>query len=160
MNKELILLLIMMLIPIAYADKIMVVNMLYDGNVTMLDSRVKHGFYPDRRYQPESGFRAELSSEKEVLDSFRFKKPDEVYVDGTYNGEISGGKILLQNTTFSLVVPYYENLDNIRIYDEADLQVGNISFNKDKPGTLVIVGLGISFLFIIILWIYRRQRGK
>ncbi|MCK5283793.1 MAG: hypothetical protein KAK00_10425 [Nanoarchaeota archaeon] len=123
-----------------------------DGNITLLNSTVKYGFFPDRRYQPDYGYRAEvISFEDSLLYEFRFKAPNEIFVDGTdEDGEISGGKIALENVNFALNVPYYEEMKEINIYSSEDEIVGSFSFEEGR-NMLIIRWLLVGLIFIVTI---------
>ena len=145
---------------LAIGSKVMVMKLNYDhGNVTLLNSTIKYGFSPDRRYQPEEGYKLKMTSfGDEKLYEFRFKMPNEIFIDGTdSNGEISGGKIVLDNINFALVVPYYDDMKEIKIYSKSDEIVGEISFEEQRNFSImrgVLVGLIAIITAVLLIFIF------
>jgi len=140
-------------IVIAAEGNTLLLNLHYDnGNITLLDQKVKYGFYPDRRYQPPFGYKAEIIGiDNSILYDFNFKVPIELYVDGTdSSGNISGGKILLNNTDFALIMPYYKEMKEVRLYNQDEEQVAEFNFREKAPITIYIIGV-ISLILILIL---------
>ncbi len=74
-----------------------------------------------------------LDYENNVLNISFFDVPNEILYD-TVNpetGEISGGGILeLNQTTFNLFIPYYENALRIIIYDENSVELARIDVGE------------------------------
>ncbi|NIO44015.1 MAG: PKD domain-containing protein [Candidatus Aenigmarchaeota archaeon] len=100
-------------------DNIIMLELNYDtGSFSVLDKYKKSGFAPDRRIQPEEGYRAEVFTETEkTLYAFTFDIPNILNYDiPGEDGVLSGGFIELNETNFTLVVPYFENAAWINIY--------------------------------------------
>ena len=163
MNKSFIYLLVIVLLVISAAaasPKVMVLKLNYDnGNISLVNKTIKYGFGPDRRYQPDYGYRLEIISfDNNQLYEFRFKAPNEMFVDGTdANGEISGGKIVLDNVNFALNVPYYNDMKEIRVYSPSGEISGSFSFEEERKVSIikwVIIGLIAIITLILIAWIY------
>jgi hypothetical protein len=149
----------------AAGSRVLVMKLNYDnGNISLVNDTIKYGFSPDRRYQPEYGYKAEIVSfDGEVVYDFRFKKPNEIFVDGTdENGEISGGKIVLDEVNFALSVPYFEDMKEINFYSDSDEFLGRVSFEEKRElliwkwwitGLIIIVTL---VLLILIITKYKK----
>lgn len=145
----------------AAQQKVIIFQLDYDnGNITYLNNTVKYGFYPDRRYQSEYGYKAEMLSDKsEVLYSFKFDIPNKIFVDGTNErGELSGGKIVMNETKFALTVPYFERAKEMRIYSPDNRLITNIPLKMKSSLALysiiflIIAGLMIGF------FIFRKKK--
>jgi hypothetical protein len=153
------------LLPLTSAalQQVMVLDLTYErGNITMENSTVKHGFYPDRRIQPESGYTLALFSEGEVLYSFTFKDPAHEIREGTdEHGDLSGGLIIHEHVRFSLIVPYYEEMDRIVIYSPS----GEVAMEENLSATsllkrgLLAFGIFIVAMLFAALLLFFRRRG-
>ncbi len=121
-------------------DKIIMLELNYDtGSFSVLDKYKKSGFAPDRRIQPEEGYKAKVVSETEkTLYAFTFDVPNILQYDiPGVDGILSGGFIELDETDFTLVTPYFENVAWVNIYypdDTLALSV-NVSSLSDKGGS-------------------------
>jgi len=74
-----------------------------------------------------------LDYNREVLDTTFFEVPNEVLWDEVdeETGEIVGGGLLvLDNVTFDIYVPYYENALEIVIYDENLTELDRVRVNQ------------------------------
>jgi hypothetical protein len=176
MNKKrvgIFILIILVLLPLVFAasQQLLILNLYYDhGNITMLNSTIKYGFLPDRRYQPENGYTVEeiaLNSSK--IYGFKFKSPNEFFVDfSDENSTLSGGKLVLEETKFAVVMPYNNNLKEIMIYSPSGRIAGRINFEKNKEThkNAVIAWAWVAGVFLIILVIlialilHRKMRKK
>lgn len=164
MNKTICFLVMVLILAVSVSaanSRIMVLKLNYDrGNITLLNKTIKYGFFPDRRYQPDYGYRAEIISfDDNLLYEFRFKAPNVIFVDGTNEeGQLSGGKIVLDNVNFALALSYYKNMKEINIYSPKEELVGKISFKEERKIEMIkwiitaIIGLVtlILILFIIV----------
>lgn len=164
MKKRILALLILtLLLDTALAEnKVFIVDLNYkDGIITVNDIMIKAGYYPDRRLQPERGYTLELVSEDRVLYSFKFEVPLEIHTDVIdEDGEIKGGVIVLNETNFALIVPYYDKASEIRVYD---------STNKEVLSKAVVPALGerttLKWIFgfilisiVLFLFFYEKKR--
>jgi hypothetical protein len=170
MNKLSIYFLIVILFLVsAYAinQQVVILKMDYDkGNISLLNKSIKYGFLPDRRYQPEYGYKVEIISfDNKILEDFRFKVPNVLYVDSTaLSGELDGGKIILDKTEFALIFPYYPEMKEVKIYNSNDelISKSDISDKKKVNSGLLIFGIvGLIVLgFVIIYPVIRRKKKK
>ena len=162
MNKVIVIICLLCAVGVtALAEEVLVINFHYDnGVITVKDSTQMKGYYPDRIYQ--QGYRADIVSiDDNVLYSFRFKLPTEVFTDIENNGKLSGGVVRLNETDFSLIVPYFEEAKEIVFYNERDYKIasGIISMEYLSPGKgLVTVYIVLSIGFIVGL-VYLRKRS-
>lgn len=159
MNKSIVIMIAFLSISIASAQSdILVTKLNYDkGNITLLNSTIKHGFAPDRRFQPEYGYTAEVIADSQVIDSFRFNIPNEIYIDASVNSTLTGGKIFLDEVNFSLVFDYQKDLDSIDIYSEKQEKVGSLKMEKGTNNYLAYV-IAISVLLAILTLIFLRRK--
>ncbi len=118
----------------AAAAEVVVIDLHYeDGYITLNDKTVKLGYYPDRKIQPENGYRLEVVSfSGESLYSFRFKIPLEIFTDYTEGDELKGNVIRLNATDFSLIIPDYADAKEIRFYNERNYKVAEINVHEEK----------------------------
>ncbi len=78
--------------------------------------------------EPESGLKASVrSSEGTVLGSKNFQVPSEKFLDDFSRNESIGGVIKLTNTTFGVVIPFFEEGTELVVYDNN----GENLFSKD-----------------------------
>ncbi len=163
MNKIIILLILTLMLNIVLAEenKVYIIDLHYkDEVITVNDIIIKTGYYPDRKLQPEKGYTLELISDDNfVLYSFKFEVPLKIYTDVIdENKEVRGGVIVLNETNFALILPYYDNAKEIKIYDNE---------NKEMVSASVVPSLGerttlkwiFGFIIIVIvlfLFFYRK----
>jgi hypothetical protein len=160
MNKLMVVILIGLVfvgVSTALSARVMVLSLHYsDGNISLINSTVKYGYYPDYRYQPEEGYKLEIiATDDSLIEDFKFKVPNRIFVDGTdENGEISGGMIELSSIDFALSVPYYENMKKVRIYSTEEEEIASFEFEGEKEGianyliVIIIVAIAISAVIL------------
>jgi hypothetical protein len=133
--KSRILILLLLTVPLVFAecDKVFVVNFNYDnGAISYKEKIMKCGYAPDRLIQPSDGYIAEMVSfDDKVLYSFRFDIPIKVNIDSSKDGELSGGIILLNETDFALVFPYYDNVKSIVVYNPRNYEIVRVSLEDE-----------------------------
>jgi hypothetical protein len=151
----------------AASQRLLIINLYYDhGNITMLNSTVKYGFLPDRRYQPENGYMLEeiaLNSSK--VYEFKFKSPNEFFVDfSDENSTLSGGKLVLEETKFAMVLPYHDNLKEIKIYSPSGKVAGRLNFEKKKEAkqnaSTIWVGFGGILVIVLLIFMFLNKNKK
>lgn len=102
-------------------NKVFVVKFNYDnGLITYGDKVIKCGYAPDRKLQPEEGYTAEIISEdNQPLYSFKFEIPLRINFDlsDPIVKSLSGGMLILNETDFALIFPYYDKAKSILIYN-------------------------------------------
>ena len=169
MNKLVCFSMIGLILVVSFVEansEVLVLKLNYNrGDITLLNSTQKYGFFPDRRYQPDYGYRAEIISfEDTSLYEFRFKAPNVIFIDGTdEEGEISGGKIVLDNMNFALNVPYYDEMKEINIYSPEEELVGKLSFEEERNISLIkfgLVGLIAVVTLMLIIFIFVKHRKR
>ncbi|MFH2028156.1 MAG: hypothetical protein ABIJ08_03390 [Nanoarchaeota archaeon] len=151
----------MLLVFVSFAHaqegKVMVVNFQYkEGFITFKERTVMLGYYPDRNYQPENGYKAEIiSATGEVLYSFKFNIGTDIFVDYDDNSALSGGLIRLNETDFSLVLPYLDEAYEIRFYNERNFKVASIDISEERFSPKgFFFPLWIVLILIIVVLIY------
>ncbi|HLC96211.1 MAG TPA: hypothetical protein VJH97_02725 [Candidatus Nanoarchaeia archaeon] len=162
MDKRIWLLLLVM-IPMVSAEQVLVVHLRYDdGFISVVDKTTTLGYYPDRLYQPDSGYRLEIVSvDDNNLYSFRFNLPVDVFYDAEVLGVLEGGIIRLNETDFSLIVPYFDDAKEINFYNERNYLVASANLVEDKlsPQTIFpTVSISIIILLALILLIISRRK--
>jgi len=138
-------------------DKIIMLELHYDGgSLSLLDVYRKHGFAPDMRIQPEMGYKAEVVSKSEkILYTSTFGVPHVLQYDYPDGDVLAGGSVELDETDFTLIIPYFENAAWINLYyPDGTLALGvNVEGIPERGGsncrTLVNNGLS-SLLFDIV----------
>lgn len=171
MKTELLVLLCILLIPAAIAEvecsKVFVVKFNYDnGIITYRDRVIKCGYAPDRRIQPEEGYTAEMISvDDEVLYSFKFDVPLDFNFDFSdpIVKSLSGGMLILNETDFALIFPYYDKVKSIVIYNSRDYKVATIPLIEERfiqQRSFWWVLVLIVFLLVVGYMVYRYYKTK
>tara|TARA_Y100000310_G_scaffold236576_1_gene239765 strand:+ start:2026 stop:2586 length:561 start_codon:yes stop_codon:yes gene_type:complete len=148
-------------------EKVFLIGLSYDnGRIKLNEMIAKIGYAPDRKLQPDEGFRGEMVSfEEEVLYSFRFDVPLKINTDVIDNNEVSGNVIVLNETNFALLVPYFEETKEINIYDENDERVFSAKVYKPSAGNrrwllMAVIGLIVGGVFMVVYLGLRKKRKK
>tara|TARA_B100001971_G_C18264174_1_gene590152 strand:- start:2205 stop:2759 length:555 start_codon:yes stop_codon:yes gene_type:complete len=146
-------------------EKVFLLGLKYDNGIIKLNEMItKIGYAPDRKLQPDEGFRTEIISfGEEVLYSFRFNVPLKINTDVIDNNKVSGNVIVLNETDFALLVPYFEETKEINIYDENEERV--FSTKVFKPSVVkrrrwlfgVVIGLIIGGISTIVYFSFKRK---
>lgn len=157
-------LILLLNIVIAVENKVFILDLNYDnGQISINDVITKAGYAPDRKLQPEQGYKLEITKGNEVLYSFKFEIPLKINTDVIEEkGEISGGIVILEKTNFALVVPYYKDAEHIKIYDNKDNEVVSTTVVPalgKRNSVKWIVGFAIIFVVLFFL-LYERRRKK
>jgi hypothetical protein len=161
MNKTILLVLILLFSVEALAQEVMVLDLHYDdGFITMKDKTILLGYYPDRNFQPSIGYRLEVVSFDDTnLYSFRFKLPLDEFLD--YNTDkLQGGVIRVNETDFSLIVPYFDDAKEINFYNERNYKVAEVNLVDERfaPKGVVFLVYVIVILLIIGLILLIKKR--
>ncbi len=146
-------------------SKVFVVKFNYDnGIISYKDKIIKCGYSPDRKLQPLDGYRAEIISIKnKPLYSFKFDIPLTTNFDMSdpLIKSLSGGMVVLNETDFALIFPYYDNAKSIRIYNPREYEVATIPLIEEqfmqKRSTLWFLII-ILLLLIAAYMIYKHYR--
>jgi hypothetical protein len=176
MNKRILLLIsvfALLTFVSASSSKILLLKLTYNsGNLTISDTLPKNGFFPDRRFQPDTGYRLDMTSMNgSVLYSFRFNVPNIAYVDSEdEKGELRGGKVILNDFDFGLELPYYRDIKEINIYKPDGSKAAsymppkNIVENNENgmSNSLLafIIAIILSILAVFIIIVYKRKAKK
>ncbi len=169
-KKNILLIIGLILIPAihteAVCNKVFVINLNYNqGSITYKNKIIKCGFPPDYKIQPEEGYRLELMSpEDKVVYSIKFEVPLKAYTDEVNSYMLSGGLLILNQTDFALVLPYYENAKNIVIYNQNNEKILSINLTEEKPSmrkqSFIWVLLILIITIFIMLLLYRHKKKK
>lgn len=151
----------------AEANKVWIVSLHYDSakttnKITMNEMVLKYGYAPDMKLQPEKGYRLDVLDDKNnAMYSFKFEIPDKIFTDITEENKTKGGVIVLNQTDFAVVVPYYPNSIKIAVYDEMNKQVLGFNVNKEEKNIFnVLIISSITILMLIILILILRKNKK
>jgi len=130
----------MTLVVMAQETDVLVINFHYDnGIITLNDKTIMLGYYPDRNFQPEFGHRLEILSETNAkLYSF----------------------IRLNETDFSLIVPYFDNAKEINIYNERNYKVAAFIIKEEQfaPQNAAPWYVVIAFILVIIIYFLIKKK--
>lgn len=138
-------------------NMIYVLNLYYDrGNITLVDIFTKIGYSPDRKIQPETGYRCEVVSKgNTVLYSFRFEIPIEVNAPPPLENESSESVIYLEKVNFTLLMPYFKNAKSIDVYSPSDEKMLSVDVSgydsMMKSNSLNIYIVAVAAILIIVL---------
>ena len=166
-----LILILAVLMPMAFADvgcgKAYVVNFEYDnGIIGYKDKVLKCGYAPDRVIQPEEGYTAEIISvDDKPLYSFKFQIPLKVNVDlsDPLLKRLSGGIIVLNETDFALIFPYYDEAKSIEIYNPRMYAVLTVPLTEEKfvqKSSFWRIWILILALIAASYMIYKHYRNK
>ncbi|MBS3097873.1 hypothetical protein J4209_03720 [Candidatus Woesearchaeota archaeon] len=149
----------------AQMSKVHILDLSYDNEVITLNDKItKFGYAPDRKIQPDDGYTAEvIAIDNSVLYSFRFKVPLELYLDITdpVTGELTGGMIKLDKTDFALVIPYFEDAKEIRLYNSSKQELLAIDVEeKLSRKNIIWLWLVPPLVLIILIWLVVKARKK
>ena len=172
MKLRLLLLIFIFLMPVVSAElessKVFVVNFNYDnGLVTYKDKVIKSGYFPDRKIQPEEGYRAEVISIDNIpLYSFRFNIPLKLNVDvsNPVTKNLSGGIVMLNETDFALIFPYYDEAKSIVVYNPREYQVLTVPlieeqfFMEEKSFWWVLLLVVVALIAIYAIYKHYKKR--
>ena len=134
MKKILVLVMLLLFAQQVCAEKIMVLNLNYkEGQISIIDKVEKYGYYPDRKLQPDAGYRAEIVSvDDEPLYSFNFEIPLEHYTDIEVENKTQGGLIIVDEIDFALILPSLPNAKEINFYNEAGENILAVDIEEKK----------------------------
>jgi hypothetical protein len=160
MKKIILLIMLLLFAQAAYADRVVILNLHYkEGKISVIDKVEKYGYYPDRKLQPDTGYRAEIISvEDDVLYSFRFEVPMEHYTDIQIENKTQGGMVLVDETDFAMIVPSLPNAKAINFYDEKDVKVLGVDLTEEESKTNTQLIIGSVILLIIIVYIIAKRK--
>lgn len=171
MNIRLLLLLFILVVPVVMAEvecsKVLVVKFNYDNEIiTYRDKVIKCGYAPDRRIQPVDGYTAEIESvENEVLYSFKFQIPLRLNFDlsDPIVKSLSGGILILNETDFALIFPYYDEAKSIVIYNPRKYKILAVPLIEEQftqKRTFWWVLLLVIILLVVGYVIYKYYKNK
>lgn len=164
MKKTIWLILVLILlvnIVLAVENKVFIVDLNYkEGEIKINDIMTKDGYYPDRKLYPETGYTLELISEDNtVLYSFKFQVPLKIYTDVIdENGETKGGIIVLNETDFALIFPYYGNAKYVKIYDISNKEILSTYVAPALGGRTTFKWIFGFIIIIIVLFFFFKQK--
>lgn len=143
-----------------FADKIAIFNFHYDhGEISFKEQFIKDGFYPDRKLQGSEGYKCVIfDKEGNNVYSFRFELPIKLYTDSVGDEGIDGNVIILNETDFSFVVPYFSGAESLVCFNPSGYEIMNENFErislsppKSKTWLWIVLALVcIVFAFILI----------
>lgn len=171
MKKRLLLLLFIIAIPLVTAEvecnKVLVVKFNYNsGIIAYKDKIIKCGYAPDRKIQPIEGYKAEIiSKDNKQLYSFRFEIPLKLNFDlsDPIIKSLSGGLLILNETDFALIFPYYDEAKSIIVYNPRKYEILSIPLIEEQfiqKRNFLWLWILVLALFILICIMYRKIYNK
>ena len=144
---------------LACAEKIIILNLHYEnGKVSVIDKIDTYGFYPDRKIQPDVGYKAEIISvDDDIIYSFRFEVPLEHYTDIHMDGKTQGGLVRVDKTDFALILPSLPDAKQINIYNEKEENVLEVDL-IERRFDLIPIALASTILAMAIVYIILKKR--
>jgi len=145
-------------------EKVYLLSLNYDnGKISMNKLLTKTGYAPDRKLQPVEGFKADVVSfEANILYSFKFDVPLKINTDVIEQGEVSGNVIILNETDFALLIPYYEQAKEINIYDKEDKKVFSTKVYQLSTKLLrrwiLVIAIGLGGIGIVVYLVLRKKK--
>jgi hypothetical protein len=169
MKMKLLLLLFVLLVPAVLAEvecsNVFVVKFNYDNGIVNYGDRViKCGYAPDRKVQPIEGYTAEMISvNDDILYSFKFNIPLKLNIDlsDPIMKSLSGGMVILNETDFALIFPYYDDAKSIVIYNPRQYDVLEIplmeeQFIQEKTSLWFLVLMVV--VLVVAYLIYKKNK--
>ena len=148
------------------AEQIIIFDFSYDkGLITLTSQSIQEGYYPDRKIQPEEGYKCALADNNDnTIYDFKFEIPLKVYTDVINKGNIEGNVIRLNETEFSLIMPFLEKAEKIKCYNIGGYEIINkeiekipLSPEKSNFNIWIFVLVALAVLFFII---FRRKKRE
>jgi len=119
------------------AGKIYLMELGFKGeNLTLHRVYVSEGYAPDRKIQPEDGYRCDVVSfSGQVLYSFRFEFGGFIMPPPPLPGEEPGAPIAVEEGNTTLIMPYFSDAKWINIYDKSGKQILSVDVSgfSDRP---------------------------
>ncbi|TKJ17195.1 hypothetical protein CEE44_01515 [Candidatus Woesearchaeota archaeon B3_Woes] len=166
MRKGIYLIMFLVLISSVYADKVSIFNFNYNnGEIILKEQLIKEGYYPDRNIQVKEGYNCRLvDKNNNNIYSFRFELPMKLYTDVIDNHKLVGAVIILNETDFSFITPYFLESSNIvcsnprgyEILNEQTLHIA-LSYEKYNKWLWFYSVIGLVLLFVLILILRKRK---
>ena len=142
-------------------NQIYFLNLNYNyGDIELIDVSVRQGYSPDRKIQPEDGYKCEVVSfSDKILYSFKFLPPLLIMGPPPLEGEEPTEPVYLNETDFTLLIPYFRNAKSINIYDsEKNLKLSvDVSSFSDNRNYLKYIIIGILLLLLVIIFTRRKS---
>lgn len=166
MKRGIYIIVFLILISSVYANKISIFNFNYNnGEIILKEQLIKEGYYPDRNIQVKEGYSCRLvDKNNNNLYSFRFELPMKLYTDIIGDNIVVGYVIILNETDFSFIAPYFPESSNIvcsnpRGYEILNEQTTHItlSYKKYNKWLWFYGGIGLVLLLVFILILRKRK---
>lgn len=140
------------------ASDVILVSLHYENGEISLNERYNLvGHYPDRKIQEGDHYLSVVSGKGEKLYSFRFNVPNKIYTDSSSKG---GNVIELDEVDFGLLVPYFEEAKDIKIY-KGNEELLTIKNPRAKGNYYWIILLLILVILVLIgFWWFNRNTYK
>ncbi|MDA1196481.1 MAG: hypothetical protein O2779_00790 [Nanoarchaeota archaeon] len=106
-----------------------------NGLLSYQDRIIKCGHSPDYALAPAEGYIAELQSiEGKVLTTFTFEIPDKEYreISDPVFKSITGGRVILNETQFAIVFPYYDEATKVVIYNPRKFKILEVPLVEER----------------------------
>ena len=167
--KRIILLAIVLFSSLAYAqetDLIRVLDLHYEkGDINIIESVLKPGHYPDRNVQPENGYTLEIISKTgNKLYEVIFEPPIKIFHDvSDENGDLSGGIIFLDEASFGMIIPYFNDEAEINIYNEERVLVEALEVIRNpalSPKQGIFWSIMLIFLIPLAVILWKRKHSE
>lgn len=173
MKRLMILLILLVMIAIAVnaePEKINIHNLKYEeGDIKYIEKFSKIGYKPDHRLVDSGDYELKIFSEGgEMLYSLKFQPPTNRYIDpqttkhleGSSDDKKMGGVEVREDFRFSVITPSFSNEKKIKIFNDYDETIEEVSFEESSNLLMISV---ISLIVITILslgFLIIRRRNK
>jgi len=139
-------------------NKVLILNLHYKNGILSLNNKIiKYGYAPDRKLQPSKGFKLSIIGKNNIiLNSFNFEIPNKIFTDVIKNNKTIGGVVLLNETNFSLVLPFYKEAEEIKIYNPQGREILNLPLTTNKKK--ISFSLLLIFLFLIAFFCFLKRK--
>lgn len=138
-KAQLLAIVLLLFLFIHYSNATPVANKIFslvlnynNGSLAAVDISVTDGFAPDRKIQPESGWKAEIISFNDsTLESFKFQIPNMLSLSPPLEGQgLPPGLITLSNINFTLIMQYYSDAKHLNFYNESNAKILSLDVSK------------------------------
>ncbi len=167
MKKAIYIIMFFILITSVYADKVSIFNFNYDnGKITLKQQIIKEGYYPDRNIKAEEGYICKLvDNQGNELYSFRFELPTKLYTDIIKNSTIYGNVVILNETDFSFIMPYFNEAVKLLCYNPGEYEIINqdvekIILSPEKRNTWLWIYAILAVIGFIIMLTIKKSSNR
>ncbi len=146
----------------AETSRIFILKFNYNnGKITLIEKETAFGYAPDKKYL-DDGYKIELSGKEKALYTTKITLPITEYIEfqNTTSKKLEGDLIKYENINFTVAVPYYDDADTIKLFNEKGFEIIKEKLSEEKQnnwGFMLLLALGV---IISIIGVIKRTRKK